>query len=56
MKHEQEIKKYGVEDAGKMDKITLSNVGYVRSRLKFASTIWNPAASVCKDDIKSIKK
>lgn len=31
-------------------------VAYVRSRLEFASTIWNPAASIYKDDIESIQK
>lgn len=29
---------------------------YVRSRLEFASTIWNPQSSVYKDDIESIQK
>lgn len=29
---------------------------YVRSRLEFASTIWNPASSVYIDDIESIQK
>lgn len=31
-------------------------VAYVRSRLEFASSIWNPAAGVYKDDIESIQK
>lgn len=31
-------------------------VAYVRSRLEFASIIWNPAASIYKDDIESIQK
>lgn len=31
-------------------------VAYVRSRLEFASTIWNPSSDVYKDDIESIQK
>lgn len=31
-------------------------VAYVRSRLEFASTIWNPAAQIYIDDIESIQK
>ena len=31
-------------------------VAYVRSRLEFASPIWNPSAQVYKDDIESIQK
>ncbi|XP_037030482.1 uncharacterized protein LOC119070318 [Bradysia coprophila] len=31
-------------------------VAYVRSRLEFASPIWNPAAQVYKDDIESVQK
>lgn len=29
---------------------------YVRSRLEFASTVWNPSSDVYKDDIESIQK
>ena len=31
-------------------------IAYVRSRLEFASTIWNPSSNVYKDDIESIQK
>lgn len=31
-------------------------MAYVRSRLEFASTIWNPASQIYKDDIESIQK
>lgn len=31
-------------------------VAYVRSRLEFASPIWNPSAQMYKDDIESIQK
>ncbi|XP_037049652.1 uncharacterized protein LOC119083942 [Bradysia coprophila] len=31
-------------------------VAYVRSRLEFASPIWNPAAQIYKDDIESVQK
>lgn len=31
-------------------------LAYVRSRLEFASTIWNPAAQIYVDDIESIQK
>lgn len=31
-------------------------IAYVRSRLEFASSIWNPASNVYKDDIESIQK
>lgn len=31
-------------------------MAYVRSRLEFASTIWNPSSEVYKDDIESIQK
>lgn len=31
-------------------------IAYVRSRLEFASSIWNPSSNVYKDDIESIQK
>ena len=31
-------------------------MAYVRSRLEFASPIWNPAAQMYKDDIESVQK